>query len=337
MQTNRFTFGAYRGPGAPTAAFAVESLIDELAAELGLDPLELRRKNALVEGDMGVTGPVPTFGAVEVIEATAAHELWAKRDSLPDGEGIGVAVGYWPGGNEPAAAVCRVDTDGTMTVVTSAVDMTGVDTGFATIAAAAFGLPPEKVRVVIADTSSGPYAGASGGSKVTYTVGKAVQRAAEAAREKLLAAASEELEIAPGDLEVVDGVVRAVGAPDRSISVEEIAKKTLRFGGRHEPVEGHGGSAQTSQAPSVCCAHRPRPRRPRDGRGGAARLRDRPGRRPGAQPRARRRPDAGRRSAGDRLGAVRRARPRRGRAAAVRLVPRLRHSDAPTACRRSTR
>ena len=213
VQTNRFTFGAYRGPGAPTAAFAVESLLDELAAELGLDPIELRLKNACIEGDRGMTGPVPTFGAVEVLEATAAHELWATRDSLPEGEGIGVAAGYWPGGNEPAAAVCRVDTDGTMTVVTSAVDMTGVNTGFATIAAAAFGLPPEKVRVVAADTSTGPYAGASGGSKVTYTVGKAVQRAAEAAREKLLQAASEELEIGPGDLEVVDGVVRAVGAP----------------------------------------------------------------------------------------------------------------------------
>jgi CO/xanthine dehydrogenase Mo-binding subunit len=251
VQTNRFTFGAYRGPGAPTAAFAIESLLDELAAELGLDPVELRLKNACIEGDRGMTGPVPTFGAVEVLEATAAHELWATRDSLPEGEGIGVAAGYWPGGNEPAAAVCRVDTDGTMTVVTSAVDMTGVNTGFATIAAAAFGLPPEKVRVVTADTSSGPYAGASGGSKVTYTVGKAVQRAAEAAREKLLQAASEELEIGPGDLEVVDGVVRAVGAPDRSISVEDIAKKALRFGGRYEPVEGHGGSAQTSLAPSV--------------------------------------------------------------------------------------
>ncbi len=251
VQTNRFTFGAYRGPGAPTAAFAVESLLDELAAELGIDALALRRQNALVEGDQGITGPVPTFGAVEVIEAAQAHALWAKRDSLPEGEGIGVAAGYWPGGNEPAAAVCRVDTDGTMTVVTSAVDMTGVDTGFATIAAAAFGLPPEKVRVVMADTATGPYAGGSGGSKVTYTVGKAVQRAAEAAQQKLLAAASEELEIGVGDLEVVDGVVRAVGAPDRSISVEEIAKKALRFGGRYEPIEGHGGSAQTSLAPSV--------------------------------------------------------------------------------------
>jgi CO/xanthine dehydrogenase Mo-binding subunit len=251
VQTNRFTFGAYRGPGAPTAAFAIESVIDELAEQLALDPLELRRKNALVEGDQGVTGPVPTFGAVEVIEAAQAHRLWRERGSLPEGEGIGVGVGYWPGGNEPAAAVCRVNSDGSMTVVTSAVDMTGVDTGFAAIAAAAFGLPPEQVHVVTADTATGPYAGASGGSKVTYTVGRAVQHAAEAAREKLLRAASEELEIAPGDLEVVDGTVRAVGAPDRSITVQEIAGKALRFGGRYEPVEGHGGSAQTSSAPSV--------------------------------------------------------------------------------------
>ena len=136
-----------------------------------------------------------------------------------------------------------------MTVVTSAADMSGVETGFAMIAAAVFGLSPDKVHVVSADTATGPYAGASGGSKVTYTVGPAVQRAAEAAREKLLAAASQELEIAPDDLEVVDGVVRAVGAPDRSITVEEIAGKALRFGGRYEPIEGHGGSAQTSSAP----------------------------------------------------------------------------------------
>ena len=162
-----------------------------------------------------------------------------------------MAAGHWPGGNEPAAAVCRVDADGTMTVVTSAADMSGVNSGFAVIAAAAFGLSPDKVRVVTADTSSGPYSGASGGSKITYTVGTAVLRAAESARQKVLAAASQELEIAPDDLEVVDGVVRAVGAPDRSITVEELAQKALRFGGRYEPIEGHGGSAQTTGAPSV--------------------------------------------------------------------------------------
>jgi CO/xanthine dehydrogenase Mo-binding subunit len=252
VQTNRFTFGAYRAPGAPTAAFVVESLLDDLAAELDVDPIELRLRNAVVEGDSNLIGNAfPTIGAVEVLERIREHPLWARRDELPEGEGIGFAVGYWPGGNEPAAAVCRVNKDGTMTVVTSAADMSGVSTGFVTIAAAAFGLSPENVRVVTADTSSGPYAGASGGSKITYTVGTAVLRAAESARQKLLAAASQELEIAPDDLEVVDGVVRAVGAPDRSVTVAEIAAKALRFGGRYEPIEGHGGSAQTRGAPSV--------------------------------------------------------------------------------------
>ncbi|MDQ3380457.1 MAG: xanthine dehydrogenase family protein molybdopterin-binding subunit [Actinomycetota bacterium] len=252
VQTNRFTFGAYRGPGAPTAAFALETLMDELAVELELDPLELRLRNAVVEADMGVSGkPFPRMGAVEVLERIREHSLWQNRDSLPEGEGVGVAAGYWPGGTEPAAAVCRVNQDGTMTIVTSAVDMSGVNTGFAAIAAETFGLSPDQVRVVAADTATGPYSGASGGSKVTYTVGVAVLKAAESAREKLLAAASEELEIAPADLEVVDGVVRAVGSPDHSITVEEISAKALRFGGRYEPIEGHGGSAQTNGAPSV--------------------------------------------------------------------------------------
>jgi CO/xanthine dehydrogenase Mo-binding subunit len=252
VQTNRFTFGAYRAPGAPTAAFALESLLDELAQKLELDPIELRLKNAVVEGDAGVSGsPFPTIGAIEVLERLREHPLWAQRDSLPEDEGVGMAAGHWPGAMEPASAVCRVDADGTMTVVTSVADMSGVNSGFAVIAAAAFGLAPEQVRVITADTASAPYAGASGGSKITYTVGPAVLRAAEAAREKLLAAAAQELEIAPDDLEVVDGVVRAVGAPDRSITVQEVASKALRFGGRYEPIEGLGTSAQTSGAPSV--------------------------------------------------------------------------------------
>ena len=185
--TNRVGFGAYRAPSAPPAAFAIETLVDELASELGLDPIELRLRNVLHEGDQGLDGkPFPVFGAAECLERLRAHPLWERRDSLPEGEGVGVAIGWWPGGLEPAAASCRLDSDGKLTIVTGAVDMSGTETVFQSIAAEAFGLSHESVRVVAGDTSGAPYAGLSGGSKVVYTVGRAVQRAADQARERLL-------------------------------------------------------------------------------------------------------------------------------------------------------
>jgi CO/xanthine dehydrogenase Mo-binding subunit len=249
VQTNRVTFGAYRAPAAPPAAFAVESLIDELAGQLGIDPLELRLRNVSVEGDRAPSGQTfPVFGARACLERVRDHPLWARRDSLPEDEGIGVAIGWWPGGYEPAAAVCRLDSDGRLTVITGAADMTGVETGFATIAAATFGIDPSRVRVVNADTSSAPYAGTSGGSKVTYTVGRAVERAAEDAREQLLRVAAEELEISPEDLEIADGSIQPRGVPAKAIAIDELAPKILRFGGQYPPVEGHGRVAQT-QAP----------------------------------------------------------------------------------------
>jgi CO/xanthine dehydrogenase Mo-binding subunit len=250
--TNRVGSGAYRGPGAPPAAFAVETVLDELAAGLGLDPVELRLRNVLVEGDPGIDGqPLTVFGAKECLERVRDHPLWRGRGELPDGEGVGVAVGYWPGGLEPAAATCRLDADGKLTIITGAVDMTGTETTFGAIAAQAFGIDPENVRVVAGDTASTPYAGLSGGSKVTYTVGRAVQRATEEARERLLRVAATELEIAPEDLEVVDGSVRPVGAPSRAMAIDELAQKVLTFGSPYEPVEGYAGVAQTSRAPSA--------------------------------------------------------------------------------------
>jgi CO/xanthine dehydrogenase Mo-binding subunit len=241
IATNRVTFGAYRAPAAPPAAFAIESLIDELADRLGLDPLELRLRNVAVEGDPAPSGQsFPVFGARQCLERLRDHRLWAKRGQLPDGEGIGVSIGWWPGGYEPAAAACRLDSDGRITVITGAADMSGVETGFASIAAEAFGVDISRVRVVNADTGSAPYAGTSGGSKVTYTVGRAVERAAAQAREQLLAIAAEELEIAPEDLEIVDGSVRPSGVPSKALSLDELAARILQFGSPHPPVEGHG-------------------------------------------------------------------------------------------------
>jgi CO/xanthine dehydrogenase Mo-binding subunit len=251
VATNRVTFGAYRAPAAAPAAFAIESLIDELARRLGHDPLELRLRNVAVEGDPASSGqPFGVFGARQCLERVRDHPLWVRRDRLPESEGIGVAIGWWPGGYEPAAASCRLDADGHLTVITGAADMTGVETSFATIAADAFGVDPARVRVVNADTSSAPYAGTSGGSKVTYTVGRAVERAAIEAREQLLAVAAEELEIAPEDLEIVDGSVQPKGVPAKAQTIDELAGKILRFGGVHAPVHGHGRVAQP-QAPQA--------------------------------------------------------------------------------------
>jgi CO/xanthine dehydrogenase Mo-binding subunit len=252
VRTNRVSFGAYRAPGATPSAFALESLLDELAAELHLDPIELRLRNAVVEGDEGISGRLfPRMGVRECLERLREHPIWKERNGLSENEGVGIALGYWPGGLEPASALCRLDGDGRLTVITGAVDMTGTETTFAAIAAEAFGLAVDRVRVVAADTAAAPHAGSSGGSKITYTVGRAVQRAAEDAREHLLRVASEELEIAPSDLEVVDGEVRAVGAPDHSVTIEELARKALAFGGKYEPIAGHGGVAQRSQAPGT--------------------------------------------------------------------------------------
>jgi len=132
--------------------------------------------------------------------------------------------------------------------------MSGTETAFQSIAAATFGLPTEKVRVVYGDTSGTAYAGVSGGSKVTYTVGRAVELAVEQARERLLKVAAHELEIAPEDLEIVDGSVQPVGAPSRGMEIEELARKVLNFGSPHEPVEGYGSVAQTARAPG-CAVH----------------------------------------------------------------------------------
>ena len=250
--TNRVGFGAYRAPAAAPAAFAIESLVDELAGELGLDPIELRLRNVLREGDTAPDGNAfPVFGAVECLERLRAHPLWERRDELAEGEGVGVALGWWPGGLEPAAASCRLDADGGVTVVTGAVDMSGTETTFQAIAAESFGVALDRVRIVAGDTAQTPYSGVSGGSKITYTVGRAVQRAAEGARERLLDVAASELEIAPEDLEIVDGSVRPVGSPDRALAIDELAAKVLSFGSKHAPIEGYAGVAQTSRAPGA--------------------------------------------------------------------------------------
>jgi CO/xanthine dehydrogenase Mo-binding subunit len=252
VQTNHVGTGSYRGPGGPQAAFAIESVLNELATKLGIDPIELRLRNLVTESDHMVDGePWPLIGHREVLGAVAGHRLWRERKNLPAGEGVGVAFGVWPGSKAPAAAVCRFNADGTITVVTGVVDMSGVESGFAVIAAEAFGIPVENVAVVGLDTAGAPQSPLSGGSVVTYSAGLAVREAAADARRQLLSYAAIELEIDPSDLEIVDGHVRPAGSPDRGKSLADLADKLHDFGSDHPPIEGHGSTVQKSLAPST--------------------------------------------------------------------------------------
>ena len=246
--------GAYRAPGVPQATFALESVVDELAQQLALDPLELRLKNAVQPGDLMAHGkPWPNMGLQTVLETLQAHPAWQNRATTrARGRGVGIAVGGWPGATESASAICTLNRDGTLHVHLGAVDMSGTNTGFALLAAEVFGIAPEQVRIITGDTAKAPYAGAAGGSKVTYTVGPALIQAVGEARTQTLAIAAELLEADPADLEIADGGVRVRGAPDRAIALSDLAGKTMQFGGQYAPVFGHGRHVDTTSSSSFC-------------------------------------------------------------------------------------
>jgi CO/xanthine dehydrogenase Mo-binding subunit len=250
VRTNRFAAGNYRAPTGPQLTHALETLIDELASELEVDPVDLRLANLVAEGDPTAAGETwPRIGATETLDVMRSHRIWAARSDPPPGEGIGLALGVWEGSMEPSAATCRLEPDGTVTVITGVVDISGVTGGFEAIAAETFGVPRESVTIVAADTSTAPPAPGSNGSAITYGAGLAIERAVAEARQQFLRLAAEAFEIGPEDLEVIDGMVRPKGSPDAGRSVAEIASELADSWSA--PVEGHATIAHTVVAPSA--------------------------------------------------------------------------------------
>jgi CO/xanthine dehydrogenase Mo-binding subunit len=202
------------------------------------------------------------------------HPLWKSRDewkaSAKNGtlRGTGLAVGGWVPGIQPTSASVRLNPDGTLTVLTGAVDIAGTNQGLALIAASAYGVDIEKVKIVTGDTDTSPLTGISAGSKTTYTVGAAVIEAAEDARKQTLdIAASEleaahdarkqtldiaasELEAAIDDLDIVGDRVVVEGVPDKSITLAAIGKKGNTFGSKTPPVLGSSALGFSVQAPA---------------------------------------------------------------------------------------
>jgi len=248
VSTNKTPTDAYRAPGATQAFFALESAIDEVAVKLGVDPIDLRLRNVSREGDPTPDGHRwPRVASVEVLEEASRHPLYTA--ALGPDEAVGVALGSWGGARTPSAAGCRVDPDGTVAVTVGSPDISGTATGLALIAAQAFGVSPDKVRVEVADTSNAPFSATSSGSQVTYSVGGAVYEAAQEARRQLLEIATEELEAAPEDLDIVDGRVIVRGAPSRSVEITRLVELSRAFMGRHKPIQATGRSAVQAASP----------------------------------------------------------------------------------------
>ena len=208
---NRPKAAAYRAPGAPQSEFAVESVIDELAKTIGMDPVELRLKNAAKEGTRAAYGP--TFGPVglvETLEAARAHEHY--RAPLEPGQGRGVASGFWFNIGGETCANLNLGEDGTIALVAGTPDIGGSRAALCLQAAEALGVDVETIRPLIADTCSLGYTFLTGGSRTAFASGMAVIEASKDMIGQLCERAAKIWDIPADAVEWVDGEARPAGA-----------------------------------------------------------------------------------------------------------------------------
>ena len=230
VYTNTQPSGSVRAPTGPTTCWAVEQHHDVVAERVGRDPVEFRRRNLVHEGDAGPTGQVfERIGAIETLESAAAAIGWGK--SLPDGEAIGIATGWWPSFPGPSGAHVKINADGTGTIVTGAQECgTGSVMALPILAAEVLGMRPEEFRILYQDTDAGPYDGGASGSQTTFNNGRAVIAAATEVREQLLDLAADRLEANRADLELVDGTARVKGSHTSSVSIADLASEAAGVG-----------------------------------------------------------------------------------------------------------
>jgi CO/xanthine dehydrogenase Mo-binding subunit len=249
--THKQPAGAYRAPGAPPATFALEQAIDEAVRALGLDPLEFRLRHvASKAGPTGDGETAPSLGLRQCLERLRQHPLWRQRTRNPD-EGLGLAIGAWPGAASPAAALCCVGGDGSVQVHVGSVDISGVNSSLVLVAAEVLQIDPDHIELVQDDTQSGLWAGPSGGSQTAYSVSVAVRAAAEEVRHQLLELAAERLEASVDDLELSGGAVSVRGVPGRAVSIGELARLAESSPEGGGPVTGRGRAAVAGLAPGA--------------------------------------------------------------------------------------
>ncbi len=244
--SNNQPSSSIRAPTGPQACWALEQHMDEVAAAIGMDPVELRRRTLLDAGSVSATGQVmDEIGARRTLEA--AVEMIGYGKDLPDDEAIGVATGWWPCFGSPSGAYVKLNADGSGTIVTGAQESgTGAVMAMPLLAAEPLGMRPEQFSILYQDTDAGPWDMGSSGSQTTFNNGRAVMAAAGEVREQLLDLAAEHLEVDRGDLELADGVARVKGAPATAVSIAELAGTGAMLLGKGSGVVPEGPEVDAS-------------------------------------------------------------------------------------------
>ena len=229
---NKPKTAAYRAPGHPQACYAVESCIDELAQMLDMDPMDLRIKNVAQEGDRAVTGvPHAHVGLREVMEAMKEHPHYNAPLGGPN-RARGVATGYrLNGGGSGSSATINVLANGTVTITTGSMDLSGTRVAVAMQVAEALGLAAEDVTPQVVDTDSVGWTGGSGGSRITFDTGRAGIAAARLAIDQMRDRAALLWEVQQEDVEFVDGSFVCTKNPEDRFTFRELAGRLMATGG----------------------------------------------------------------------------------------------------------
>jgi len=254
--TNKANCGAYRAPGSPQIVFALESQMDDIAQKLGLAPLEIRLKNAVQDGDKSPTGMVLQNVYLKDTILKAAEQVeWGKRRGAEGSRrgtkrGWGMATSHWFVGGLASSACVKVNEDGTIGIITGAIDLTGSNTSLGQIVAEAMGVDPEEVTIRTLDTDQAPHTALSAGSQLTRSVGMALLKATEEVKKQLFEVAADELEASVEDLELKNKKVYVKGVPDKAIPLKALAQKCLTL--KRGPLIGHGSVADMTPVPAFC-------------------------------------------------------------------------------------
>lgn len=252
--SNRSKVAAYRAPGAPIGAFAVESVLDELAEKLGMDPLKLRLKNAAKEGTKAAHGPTfPRIGYAETVEEALNSEHY-KTPLTGKFQGRGVASGFWFNAGGESSAQVNITEDGNVVVTTGHPDIGGSRASIANITAELLGIDYDQVSVQIGDTATIGYSNLTGGSRVLFASAMVVTESTEQVIEQLKGRAAKIWGIDPSQVVWENGEARPMGEHSGnfpSMSLEELAAKANATGG---PI-GAGSQSNTVGAEGGFATH----------------------------------------------------------------------------------